>query len=207
MKKMSLLILMCFLALMGCATNTSVNEEKNDPVSIMIIENDNSVNDVAEEVQEANEVDNVVLFDEITETENSLNDVAEVEVEEEKETIDDGRIKIKEKMFLAQIDDIYINFQDYLGKEIFYEGFMFYSKEEELNKTYYYVVRNGPGCCGNDTLIGFEIYWTGEIPEENEWVEVSGTLEEYEEDDMTYLRLNLRSIVVLEVRGSETIYQ
>ncbi len=47
----------------------------------------------------------------------------------------------------------------------------------------------------------------GEYPKEDEWVEVSGVLESYEDDGNGYLRLALDSIEVLEIRGQEIVYQ
>lgn len=181
MKKFSIFIILSVLLLVSCGDDLS----------------ESNTNKVVVETTLTKELD-----DKTSET--SKQDVNPVE---EKEIPDDGRIYIREKMFLAQINDIYINLHEYLGKEIYYEGFMLYYDVEELNKTFNYVVRNGPGCCGNDAFIGFEILWNGEMPEENEWLEVSGVLEEYEEDGMSYLRLRLNSLEILEERGIDTIYQ
>ena len=115
--------------------------------------------------------------------------------------------EIKEKLFIAQTNDIYYNADDYLGKTIKYEGiYKAYSWEED-NLIYYYVIRYGPGCCGNDGEAGFEIVWNGEHPNEDDWVEAIGVLEEYEEDGYKYLRLVLTSLTVLPKRGAEYVSQ
>lgn len=116
-------------------------------------------------------------------------------------------IEIKEKLFIAQTNDIYINPEDYLGKTLKYEGIFIPFFWEETGETYYYVIRYGPGCCGFDANAGFEVIWDGDWPEENDWVEVIGVLEMYEEDGWKLLRLSLTEMTVLDVRGEEYVYQ
>jgi uncharacterized membrane protein YcgQ (UPF0703/DUF1980 family) len=117
-----------------------------------------------------------------------------------------GVIEIKEKMFIAQTNEIYINAEDYLGKTIKYEGF--FESDEWEGRTSRYVVRNGPGCCpGVDNTAGFEVTWDNPYPEQNDWVEVVGTLEVYEEDGEKYLQIALTSLNVLDVRGADYVTQ
>ena len=110
-------------------------------------------------------------------------------------------IEIREKLFVAQTNDIYLNSEDYLGKTIKYEGIFDAYHDDETDITYYSVVRYGPGCCGYDSNAGFEVIWDKEYPEISEWVEVIGVLEEYDEFGEKYLRLQISSIRVLETRG------
>lgn len=115
-------------------------------------------------------------------------------------------IEVREKMFIAQTNDIYLNSEDYFGKLIKYQGFFTQSYWDETDTSYYFVIRNGPGCCpGVDNTAGFEIVWDGGYPQENDWCEVSGMLEEYTEDGEPYLRLRLKSLIVLDVRGAEYV--
>lgn len=119
-------------------------------------------------------------------------------------------IEIREKMFVTQTNDIYLNYSDYLGKAVKYEGIFFANQDPYTNAVYHLVYRYGPGCCGDDDLVGFEVNWAdGQFatPQDNDWVEVIGTLEEYEEDGYTYLRLSLNSLRILEQRGTETVVQ
>lgn len=116
-------------------------------------------------------------------------------------------IEIKDKMFIAQVNDIYLNAADYLGKKIKYEGVFDIDFWEGENLTYYYVIRYGPGCCGDDGNVGFEIVWDGDLPDKNDWVEVIGILEEYKENGWLYLRLRVSSLTVLETRGEEYVTQ
>ena len=115
-------------------------------------------------------------------------------------------IEVKEKMFVAQMNDIYFNAPDYLGKTIKYEG-IFDIYHEDTGIDYYFVIRYGPGCCGIDLNAGLEVAWDKSYPEQNDWVEVVGVLEDYEEDGNDYLRLALSSLTVLDVRGAEVVTQ
>jgi zinc transport system permease protein len=119
-------------------------------------------------------------------------------------------VEIKEKLFVAQTNDIYLNFKDYLGKTIRYEG-IFQSENWEGNgNVYHYVIRYGPGCCGTDADCGFEVLWKDPetaYPQLNDWVRCEGVLEQYEEDGSPYLRLSLNSLQVLSTRGAETVSQ
>jgi uncharacterized membrane protein YcgQ (UPF0703/DUF1980 family) len=124
-----------------------------------------------------------------------------------------GVIEIKEKMFAAQVNDVYLNAEDYLGKTIKLEGLfkseLYYGKEEP----YCFVIRYGPGgCCGLDANVGFEVAWAKDgakpYPLIDSWVEATGVLKTYEEDGYSnYLYLDLSSLNVLSKRGAETVKQ
>jgi uncharacterized membrane protein YcgQ (UPF0703/DUF1980 family) len=120
-------------------------------------------------------------------------------------------IEIREKMFIAQTLDIYFNAGDYLGKMLRYQGYFDKRKDELTGETYCFVLRNGPGCCpGVDNTAGFEVFWEEEgtnWPELNDWVEVTGVLESCEADGEEYLRVNVRSLNVLPVRGADFVAQ
>ncbi|MDR2174406.1 MAG: hypothetical protein LBO82_00535 [Synergistaceae bacterium] len=122
----------------------------------------------------------------------------------------EGVVEIREKMFIAQTLEIYLNAEDYLGKTIRYQGFFDRMRDELTGETYRYVIRNGPGCCpGVDNVAGFEVFWEkdGSWPEPNDWVEVTGVLESCEADGEKYLRVRLLSLNVLGVRGADYVEQ
>ena len=120
-------------------------------------------------------------------------------------------IEIREKMFLAQVNDVYLNAEDYLGKTIKLEGIFMAEQSYEREEPYCYVIRYGPGCCGSDGNAGFEIAWaknrSGSYPQSNDWVEAIGMLKYYEEDYYQYLYLELSSLNVLDRRGAEYVSQ
>ena len=121
-----------------------------------------------------------------------------------------GFLEIKEKMFIAQTNDVYLNPEDYIGKTLKLEG-IFQVQNYTLNgNPYYFVIRYGPGCCGSDGNAGFEVMWNnseGSYPNENDWVEAIGVLGAYEEDGYPYLCINLSSLTVLKKRGAEFVSQ
>jgi len=130
--------------------------------------------------------------------------------EAKKKSAQTGRdtVEIKEKMFIAQTNDIYINKNDYLGKTIKYEGLFDQSTWRNNGKTYHFVVRMGPGCCpGDAAAAGFEVVWDKAYPKKNDWVEVAGVLEEYDDDGIPSLRLAVTSLKVLTKRGKEKVAQ
>jgi zinc transport system permease protein len=121
-----------------------------------------------------------------------------------------GVIEIKEKMFLAQTNDVYLNAEDYLGKTIKLEGL--FKQEESEYGDYCFVLRYGPGCCGSDGNAGFEIAWEPrdmlvKYPHVDDWVEATGVLKTYEENSFQYLYIALSSLNVLDKRGAEFVTQ
>jgi zinc transport system permease protein len=130
-------------------------------------------------------------------------------------------IKIKEKMFIAQVNDVYLNPEDYLGKTIQLEGIFKTDSYDDLSRQFCFVLRNGPGCCGNDGSVGFEIAWPEaaginsaaplasghKYPGQDQWVEAAGQLSAYEEEGFPYLYLALSSLEVKNKRGAEYVSQ
>ncbi|MBQ9313401.1 MAG: hypothetical protein IJ220_00095 [Clostridia bacterium] len=82
-------------------------------------------------------------------------------------------IEIKEKYFIQSTNDVFLNINDYIGKSIKMQGWV-YTYKDNNGDICYAVVRNTPGCCGSDGLAGLDIRYAGEYPEEGVWVEVTG---------------------------------
>ena len=123
--------------------------------------------------------------------------------------------EIKENMFITQINDIILNYNDYLGKTIKFEG-IFRCNIWEGDYTNY-VARDAPGCCGNDGEAGFIVTWNpsyqgtddgsnqGAYPQKDDWVEVLGELKICKKPDMSFLYIALSELNVLEKRGAEFV--
>lgn len=88
----------------------------------------------------------------------------------------DEVLKITDNYFIEQTNDIFINLEDYVGRTVTFEG-LIYSYEDEKGDTLYAVVRNTPGCCGNDGLAGLDIRYDKDYPKQDTWVEVTGVIE------------------------------
>ena len=127
------------------------------------------------------------------------------------EVSNDKVIEIKEKMFISQVNDIYLNTEDYLGKTIKLQG-LFKEEKPYEGDPYCFVLRYGPGCCGYDGNVGFEIKWDESraqpFPKVDSWIETTGVLKKYEADGYAdYLYLDLISLNVLKKRGAEIVTQ
>jgi uncharacterized membrane protein YcgQ (UPF0703/DUF1980 family) len=125
------------------------------------------------------------------------------------ETANKPTLEIKEKLFIAQTNDVYLNPDEYMGRRIRLEGL--FKRDAYLGgeQTYCFVLRYGPGCCGYDGTAGFEVSWPegqdAAYPAEDDWVEVVGVLDSYEEDGYPYIYLSLESLEVKDERGAETV--
>jgi uncharacterized membrane protein YcgQ (UPF0703/DUF1980 family) len=138
---------------------------------------------------------------------------AEESISFQRPAFNDGTIEIKEKMFAAQVSDVYLNAEDYLGKTIKLEGLFKSELYDGKDEPYRFVIRYGPGgCCGMDANVGFEVAWDKDsakpYPAVDSWVEATGVLKTYEEDGYSnYLYLDLSSLNVLSRRGEEFVKQ
>jgi uncharacterized membrane protein YcgQ (UPF0703/DUF1980 family) len=116
-------------------------------------------------------------------------------------------------MFATQVNDVYLNAKDYLGRTIRIAGLFKNEQNSWMDKEYCFVIRYGPGgCCGADANVGFEVAWAKGKPEPypavDSWVEATGVLKYYkEEGDAQYLYLDLDSLEVLPWHGNETVWQ
>lgn len=117
-------------------------------------------------------------------------------------------LEIKEKMFLAQINDIYFNFDSYKDKTISLEGMFTELVSWDGKESYPAVYRRGPGCCGNDGWGGFMLHYSGAFPAVDEWIRVSGKpVLEKTEDGYENLWLDVISLEKKSPRGAEFVSQ
>jgi uncharacterized membrane protein YcgQ (UPF0703/DUF1980 family) len=126
------------------------------------------------------------------------------------ETVNDPNlVEIKERMFIAQVNNVYLNYKDYLDKTIKLEGIFKQDQAGISDNSYCYVLRYGPGCCGDDGNVGFEVAWEKNheklYPNDDAWVEATGVLKIDERDSYKYLYLELSSLTALNTRGIETV--
>lgn len=127
-------------------------------------------------------------------------------VSSEEVTLDNKKVvEIKEELFIAQCNDVYLNPEDYANKLIKLEGIYEEYTDEETNITYRYVIRYGPGCCGDDGTAGFEILFEGDKPKKNDWIEVIGSVEMIDVNGFEYIALRVSSLKILDVRGAEFV--
>ena len=122
--------------------------------------------------------------------------------------------EIGENMFITQIDDINLNYREYLGRTIKLEGLFMQNHWAGVDS--YYVIRNAPGCCGDDGEVGFQVSWetpyeedAGDdkrtYPKTSDWVEAQGELKSYERSGIIFVYIALSELNVLEKRGAEFV--
>jgi uncharacterized membrane protein YcgQ (UPF0703/DUF1980 family) len=115
-------------------------------------------------------------------------------------------LEIKETLFLTQVNDIYINPDDYWDKLIKFEGILQSAADDgDDGLRHYFVIRYGPGCCGFDGLVGFEVVGSTNYPKDDTWVEAVGALEKAVHEGEEYLRIRLSSLNALNRRGAEIV--
>lgn len=121
---------------------------------------------------------------------------------------DSDTIFINEKVFITQINDIYLNFEDYKDKTVIVEGMYSVFESTVSDAVAPVVYRNGPGCCNNDGWAGFLLKYDGKLPKENDWIKVTGTpFLDNTEHGYTNLYLNVSNIEIMKERGSELVLQ
>ena len=119
-------------------------------------------------------------------------------------------IEIGERMFIGQVNAIYMNADDFLGKTIKLQGIFKRGQWEAHGEWFYFVLRYGPGCCGDDGNVGFEVKWSDsqDYPPPESWVEAVGILKSDKvNDSRSYIYLDLISLTVLDKRGEEFVRQ
>ena len=136
-----------------------------------------------------------------------------IEVEEPKEVenkeIDLDKIdiyEIDEKLFITNVNNIYLNYEDYVGKHIKIEG-LYMEIPDVDNTTYNIVARHGPACCVDDDIVGFQILNYETKPQINDWIEVIGTVETYDVNGYTAVYIKVTSLNIKEDHGLEYVEQ
>ena len=85
---------------------------------------------------------------------------------------------IKDNVFIAYTNDMFVNPESYKDKHIQIEGLLYSDFWNGTNADHTYVIRKTPGCCGDDGLAGIEISYLGELPPYESWVIARGVWKE-----------------------------
>ena len=111
-------------------------------------------------------------------------------------------IQITDSYFMSKVNDVYINYKEYIGKEIEYEGFVYFPEDHN----YSMVVGRNYYCCGNDSfVVGFECN-TDKQFKEDAWVKVKGTVQINDDNSSDiYPYLKITSIEEMQQRGNDTV--
>ena len=145
-------------------------------------------------------IDNNTNEYKIVDTQMSVNDEIKLDISSK------NIVEIREKMFINQCNDIYLNPNDYKGKLVKIEGIYDGYVDEDTGNRANFVYRFGPGCCGLDGVAGFEFAYNGKVvPEIQDWVEVVGAVEVIDSENIKTVRLNAISLTIKPERGQEFV--
>lgn len=184
----------CLALLCGCGTDNTATGFSHSPT----IEVEEDVIASAEPTAVPEETS------EVAETASIHGDVEIIDAA----AIEGDVIEISENVFITQINDIYMNIEDYEDNIIVVEGMYALFGSYTQADTYPGVYRLGPGCCGNDGWGGFMLKYDGELPEENDWIKVTGTpILETTDDGLVNLFLDVISLEIMQERGAEFVLQ
>lgn len=114
-------------------------------------------------------------------------------------------IVIHDKLFIATMNDIYTNLDDYGDILVTFEGNLVrgsFDDPDFAGTEYPFVYRLGPGCCYNDLYAGMYLEYDGNIPPDDTWVKVSGKPFYFEHNGFTELFLKVESLEIMEKKGS-----
>jgi len=117
-------------------------------------------------------------------------------------------LNITESNYLLITEDIYKNPTDYTGRTVKIEGL--FEADGHGEHSHYYVYRYAPVYNGEHghvqiQKLGFEVSYKGDMPKDNDWIEIVGVLQSRISHGNTILVLEADSITVLEERGAEII--
>lgn len=121
-------------------------------------------------------------------------------------------IEMASENFISTYENIYGNPYDYVGKTINMKGFVY--NQNGLNKNEFILSRILVSCCSADAqLVGLLCdYSEGNVLSEGTWVNVEGTLGQYEYEDAKSGEINVIPIIKIdkieqiEVENNEYIY-
>lgn len=116
-----------------------------------------------------------------------------------------SNVVVPEKVFIGMVNEIYMNYTEYVGKTIEIAG-IFGEQVDSDGKKIYGVFRYGPGCCNNDATAGFSLQYDGAYPKNNDWIKVTGTLCADKEGNYVNIYIKAEKIEVKEQRGVESVY-
>lgn len=114
-------------------------------------------------------------------------------------------IVIHDKLFIATLNDIYTNLDDYGDILVTFEGNLVrgsFDDPDFAGTEYPFVYRLGPGCCYNDLYAGMYLEYDGNIPPDDTWVKVCGKPFYFEHNGFTELFLKVESLEIMEKKGS-----
>lgn len=124
---------------------------------------------------------------------------------EEESHNDNTPITIQDDTFVTQMEDIFINLDDYIGKTVTFEGFVMPLDEEEKQYGITRFYEQDHGDHSHTLLVGLVCSYDGTWPAQDTWVEVTVAIDKAEsEDGVTPIGI-IQELIVKEERGLATV--
>ena len=113
-------------------------------------------------------------------------------------------ITLLDNSFVSQANDIYKNTGNYKDKVIIVQGI--YTSNTVNNKEHHYVYRKTKTPEGENTTVGFEFNYSGQMPKANDWIEIFGNVEPSTgADGKESVIINATRVEVMETRGLDDV--
>ncbi len=89
--------------------------------------------------------------------------------------IKNSNILIKDETFITQLDDIFINLDEYIGKTLKIQGIVKVIDDSNFSITRLYDMDHGDHT--DEVFVGIDANYSGNIPSHDTWVEASGVID------------------------------
>lgn len=188
MKKKTLTVTIITLALIAIASCGGTDDAKRTAHTSQNITVSTLIEDAQAEERKAAKEEPA----EVTSVEEKEEPVEEIKSTTEISDVDLDLTQLSKTMVYAEVYNIMVEPESYVGKTIRMNGDYYIYKDETTGQQYYYcVIRDATACCAQG--IEFELTedykFPEDYPEEGAFVTVSGRFDTYMEDDLLYCTL------------------
>lgn len=188
MKKKTFITSIIVMALMASTACGGTDDAKRTaPVSQNITVSTLIEEAQAEETEEVKEEPEVsASVEETPESESVEETTAEIS------DVDLDLTQLSKTMVYAEVYNIMVNPEDYVGKTVRMNGDYYIYTDETTGQQYFYcVIRDATACCaqGIEFVLTDDYKFPEDYPEEGAFVTVSGRFDTYMEDDLLYCTL------------------
>lgn len=117
---------------------------------------------------------------------------AEVESSNEQSDINNIDITIKDDTFITQMDEVFINIYDYIGKTMKVEGIVKNVLGKNFAVVRLYDMQHEDH--SHEVTVGIDAEYDGEVPAEDSWVEIIGVIDKQVRDEKDRPVLKVKSL-------------
>lgn len=179
----SLVSVITISILAGCnASKDNVNLENQN-----VLETSEDLNH--DEVNQENTEDTQLQKEDNTSEEASK---VEVESSNEQSDINNIDITIKDDTFITQMDEVFINIYDYIGKTMKVEGIVKNVSGKNFAVVRLYDMQHEDH--SHEVTVGIDAEYNGEVPAEDSWVKIIGVIDKQVRDGKDKPVLKVKSL-------------